>query len=48
MEMIRLDDLKAWRAKRIQSGDCSYDDMEALAVFIDQCEQKGEDGCSKE
>lgn len=37
---IDLEELKRWRADRIESGNCSYDDMQALAVFIDQCEQK--------
>ena len=39
MEVIRLDDLKRWKNKRIQSGRCSYDDMQALGAFIEQVEK---------
>lgn len=39
MELIKLDDLKTWRAKRIQQGDCNFDDMVALAAFISRVER---------
>ena len=39
MDVIRLDDLKEWRARRIQSGACSFDDMTALGGFISECEK---------
>lgn len=39
MILIRLEDLKAWRANRIQHGNCSFDDMEALGAFIDRVEK---------
>lgn len=39
---IRLEDLKAWKAKRIQDGNCNYDDMLALGVFIEECEKYDE------
>ena len=32
--LIELDDLKRWRAERIAGGNCDYDEMEALACFI--------------
>lgn len=38
MDVIRLDDLKQWRARRIQSGACSFDDMTALGAFISEVE----------
>ena len=38
MDVIRLDDLKEWRARRIQSGACSFDDMQALGAFISEVE----------
>lgn len=39
MTMIKLEDLKKWRAQRIQGGQCSFDDMQALGHFIDQVEK---------
>ena len=39
MNVIRLDDLKEWRARRIQSGACSFDDMTALGGFIAEVEK---------
>lgn len=39
MDVIRLDDLKQWRARRIQSGACSFDDMQALGAFMEQVEK---------
>lgn len=39
MTLIDLEDLKRWRAKRIQSGACSFDDMTALAKFINEVEE---------
>ena len=39
MELIKLDDLKTWRAKRIQQGDCNFDDMVALAAFISRVDR---------
>lgn len=36
MTMIDLEDLKRWKAERIQHGNCSFDDMEALSCFIDK------------
>lgn len=39
MEVIKLEDLKKWRADRIQHGNCSFDDMEALGAFIDRVEK---------
>lgn len=39
MEYIRLDDLRNWRAERIQHGNCSFDDMVALGCFIDKVEK---------
>ena len=39
MDVIRLDDLKEWRARRIQSGACSFDDMTALGGFIAEVEK---------
>ena len=39
MDVIRLDDLKEWRARRIQSGACSFDDMQALGAFMEQVEK---------
>ena len=41
MTLIKLEDLKRWRAKRVQSGNCSFDDMQALAVFIAESEVGG-------
>lgn len=38
MRLIDIEDLKQWRANRIQSGACSFDDMQALAKFIDEVE----------
>ena len=35
MVMIKLDDLKRYRADRIAHGNCDHDEMEALAWFID-------------
>lgn len=37
--MIKLEDLKRWRANRIQNGDCNFEDMEALGCFIDKVEK---------
>lgn len=34
MQVIRLDDLKKYRAIRIAHGNCDHDEMEALAWFI--------------
>ena len=34
MIVIKLEDLKRWRAERIAEGNCNHDDMEALAWFI--------------
>ena len=39
MTYIRLEDLKKWRADRIQNGNCDYDEMESLAVFIETVEK---------
>ena len=39
MDVVRLDDLKEWRARRIQSGACSFDDMQALGAFMEQVEK---------
>ena len=39
MILIKLDDLKKWRADRIASGRCNYDDMVALGAFIDRAER---------
>lgn len=38
-ELIEIDKLKKWRADRIQSGNCSYDDMTALEAFIETVER---------
>jgi len=39
-EYIKLSDLKKWRAEYISSGRaCSYDDMTALAVFINNVQK---------
>jgi hypothetical protein len=35
---IKLEDLKKWRAERIAEGNCDYDEMEALAHFINTVE----------
>ena len=34
MTLIDLEDLKKWRANRIQAGNCNHDDMVALGAFI--------------
>lgn len=39
MKVINIEDLKRWRASRIQSGQCNYDDMLALASFIESAER---------
>lgn len=39
MDVIRVEDIKKWRANRIASGACSFDDMQALAKFIDEVEK---------
>lgn len=38
-ELIEIDKLKKWRADRIQSGDCNFDDMTALEAFIETVER---------
>ena len=37
--LIRLEDLIAWRNERVQNGDCNFDDMLALGVFIEECDK---------
>lgn len=37
---IDLDKLRQWRADRIGSGNCDFDDMEALGAFIERCEDE--------
>ena len=39
MVLIKLDDLKKWRADRIACGQCSFDDMTALGAFMDRVER---------
>lgn len=39
MTLIDLEDLKKWRANRIQGGQCSFDDMQALGHFIETAEK---------
>lgn len=39
MTLIKLEDLKRWRANRIQAGNCNHDDMTALGAFIDNVEK---------
>ena len=34
MEMIKLNDLRKYRADRIAVGNCDHDEMQALAWFI--------------
>lgn len=34
MDMIKLDDLKAYRDNRIASGDSDFDEMDRLSAFI--------------
>lgn len=41
MELIKLDDLKKWKADRIASGNCNHDDMIALGAFIDSVDVYG-------
>lgn len=38
MIVIRLEDLKRYRADRIAHGNCDHDEMEALAWFIDNAD----------
>ena len=38
MIVIRLEDLKRYRADRIAHGDCDFDEMQALAWFINEVE----------
>lgn len=37
--LIKLEDLIAWRDRRVQDGDCNYDDILALGVFIEECDK---------
>ena len=39
MDAIRIEDIKKWRANRIASGQCSFDDMTALNGFLDNAER---------
>ena len=39
MTVIKLDDLKKYRADRIAHGNCDHDEMEALACFIENVEK---------
>lgn len=46
MDMIKLDDLKAYRDDRIASGNADFDEMDRLSAFIANVEtiepQRGE------
>ena len=35
IECIKIEDLKQWKAERVQHGNCNYDDMIALGAFIE-------------
>lgn len=39
LTLINIEDLKTWRAERIQQGNCNFDDMQALGAFIDRVEK---------
>lgn len=39
MIVIRLEDVKKWRAQRIQGGQCNFDDMQALGAFLENVEK---------
>ena len=39
MTVIKLEDLKRYRADRIAHGNCDHDEMEALAWFINTVEE---------
>lgn len=38
MTVINIEDLKRWRERRIQAGNCNHDDMQALGAFIAEVE----------
>ncbi len=38
IECIKIEDLKQWKAERVQHGNCNYDDMIALGAFIETVE----------
>ena len=39
MIVINLEDLKNYRARRIASNDCNFDEMVALGGFIERAEK---------